>query len=124
MKKNATTKKAAKNDLDAFDWAALDAMTDEEVHAAALADPDAQPLTEERLARLKPVSHARTVRMKLHLTQEQFAERYGIPLSTLRDWEQYRTEPDRAAQSYIEAIAAFPEGIAEALAKRRQREPA
>jgi putative transcriptional regulator len=109
---------------DETDWAAFNAMTDEEVHAAALADPDAQPLTEEQLARLKPVSRAKIVRMKLHLTQEQFAERYGIPLSTLRDWEQYRTEPDRAAQSYIEAIAAFPEGIAEVLAKRRQPQPA
>jgi putative transcriptional regulator len=109
---------------DETDWAAFDAMTDEEVHAAALADPDAQPLTEEQLARLKPVSRAKIVRMKLHLIQKQFAERYGIPLSTLRDWEQYRTEPDRAAQSYIEAIAAFPEGIAEALAKRRERQRA
>ena len=27
------------------DWARLDAMTDEEVVAAALSDPDAQPLT-------------------------------------------------------------------------------
>jgi putative transcriptional regulator len=62
--------------------------------------------------------------MKLHLTQEQFAERYGIPLSTLRDWERYRSEPDQAAQSYIEAIAAFPEGIAEALRKRRELQPA
>jgi putative transcriptional regulator len=33
------------------DWAALDAMTDEEVEAAALADPDNPPLTEEQLAR-------------------------------------------------------------------------
>jgi putative transcriptional regulator len=124
MKRNVITKKTAKDDLDAFDWAAFDALTDEEVHAAAIADPDAQPLTEEQLARLKPVSRAKIVRVKLHLTQEQFAERYGIPLSTLRDWEQYRTEPDRAAQSYIEAIAAFPEGIAEALAKRRERQHA
>jgi putative transcriptional regulator len=109
---------------DETDWTRLDAMTDEEVHAAALADPYPQPLTEEQLARLKPISRAKIVRMKLQLTQEQFAGRYSIPLSTLRDWEQYRTEPDRAAQSYIEAIDAFPEGIAEALAKRRQPQPA
>ena len=34
-----------------FDWSAADALTEEEIHAAALADPDARPLTEERLAR-------------------------------------------------------------------------
>jgi hypothetical protein len=26
-----------------FDWSSSDALTDDEVHAAALADPDAQP---------------------------------------------------------------------------------
>ena len=36
-------------------WSRFDALTDEEAHAAALADPDAQPLTEERLARMKRV---------------------------------------------------------------------
>jgi putative transcriptional regulator len=115
VKKSATTKKIAKGVLDTFDWAAFDAMTDEEVHTAALADPDAQPLTDEQLARMKPFSPAKRVRMKLRLTQEQFAKRYGIPLSTLRDWEQYRTEPDQAARSYIKAIEALPEIIAQAL---------
>jgi putative transcriptional regulator len=125
MKKNATTNKPVKNALDTFDWAALDAMTDEEVHAAALADPDAQPLTDEQLARMKPFSRVKRLRIKLRLTQEQFAKRYGIPLSTLRDWEQYRTEPDQAAQSYICAIEAFPDIIAQALSKKgKHPEPA
>jgi hypothetical protein len=48
MNKDATTKKTAKSALDEFDWAAFDAMTDEEVHAAAFAGPDAQPMTEAR----------------------------------------------------------------------------
>jgi uncharacterized DUF497 family protein len=38
------------------DWARLDAMTDEEVVAAALSDPDAQPLTPEQLAKMGRVS--------------------------------------------------------------------
>ena len=124
MKKGATTKKAAKDVLDSFDWARLDAMTDEEVHAAALSDPDAQPLTEEQLAQMKPFSAAKRLRLNLRLTQEEFARTYGIPLSTLRDWEQYRTEPDQAAKSYIEAIEALPDAIAKALAKRRRPVPA
>jgi putative transcriptional regulator len=32
------------------DWARLDGMSDEEIRAAALSDPDAQPLTPEQLA--------------------------------------------------------------------------
>ena len=36
------------------DWERLASMSDEEVHAAALSDPDAQPLTEEQLAKMVP----------------------------------------------------------------------
>ena len=36
------------------DWDKLMNMTEEEIHAAALSDPDAQPLTEEQLARMVP----------------------------------------------------------------------
>jgi putative transcriptional regulator len=35
------------------DWARVNAMTDEEVLAAALSDPDAQPLNPEELAKMR-----------------------------------------------------------------------
>jgi putative transcriptional regulator len=38
---------------DNTDWARVNAMTDEEVMAAALSDPDAQPLTPEQLAKMR-----------------------------------------------------------------------
>ncbi len=38
------------------DYKEMRKMTDEEVHEAALSDPDAQPLTEEELKKLKPVN--------------------------------------------------------------------
>jgi len=34
------------------DWEAVRALTEEEIHEAALSDPDAQPLTEEELEQL------------------------------------------------------------------------
>ena len=76
------------------DWARFDAMTDADVHAAALADPDAQPLTEAAVARMTPVPRTKTLRWALGLTQEAFAARYQMPLGTLRDWEQGWAEPD------------------------------
>ena len=93
------------------DWARLDAMTDEEVEAAALADPDAQPLTDEDLARMKRVPRTKTLRRALRLTQEEFSTRYHIPLGTLRDWEQGRCEPDQPARAYLTVIARDPEGV-------------
>ena len=90
-------------------------MTEEEVMNAALADPDAQPLSDEQLARMRRVSYAKHVRWKLGLSQEDFARRFGIPIGTLRDWEQHRTKPDAAAESYLKVIAKNPKAVAKAL---------
>ena len=103
------------------DWERLRAMTDEEVMAAALADPDAQPLTEADLARMKRVPWAKTLRRALGLTQEEFATRYHIPMGTLRDWEQGRSEPDQPARAYLAVIAGDPEGVSRTLAAARPR---
>jgi putative transcriptional regulator len=88
--------------------ARLDAMTEEGIMAAALADPDAQPLTEEDLSRMKRVSRVKTIRHAAELTQEEFSKRYRIPLGTLRDWEQGRSEPAPTAEAYLMLIAYDP----------------
>jgi putative transcriptional regulator len=97
-------------------------MTDEEVHAAALNDPDAQPLTDEAMAGMRRVPRARTLRRALGLTQEEFAARYQIPIGTLRDWEQGRAEPDQPARAYLKAIAGNPDAVRQAL-RAAAREP-
>jgi putative transcriptional regulator len=103
---------------DPTDWARVDAVTEEQVEAAALADPDARPMTPEERAKARRVPRIRTLRRALALTQEEFAARYHIPLGTLRDWEQGRTEPDQPARAYIKVIASDPEGVSRALAGR------
>jgi putative transcriptional regulator len=90
-------------------------MTDEEVMAAALSDPDAQPLTADDLKRMKRVARAKIVRQALGLTQEEFAARFRIPLGTLRDWEQGVAEPDAAAKAYLQVIARNPKAVIDAL---------
>src|SRR5215472_12175901 len=79
------------------DWSRADAMTDAEVHAAAMRDPDARPMTDQEFANAQPVPRARTLRQALGVTQEGFAARFQIPLNVLRDWEQGRAEPDQIA---------------------------
>lgn len=46
----------------------------------------------------------RPIRAQLGLTQEEFARRFQIPVASLRDWEQGRRQPDRAAQAYLKVI--------------------
>jgi len=94
-------------------------MTEEEVEAAAWADPDARPFTDEERAKVKRVPRIKTLRRALRLTQEEFAARYKIPLGTLRDWEQGRSEPDQPARAYLHVIAHDPEGVRRALQARK-----
>ena len=115
MNDDSTTKKTARTKTLQHDWSALDAMAAEEKHAAALSDPDAQPLTEERMQRMKRVPRAKTLRRALGLSQEEFAARFHIPIGTLRDWEQGRAEPDQAARAYLKVIATAPDGVRQAL---------
>jgi putative transcriptional regulator len=97
--------------------------TDDEILAAALSDPDNPPLTPERLARMTRVPRVRTLRRALALTQEEFAARFHIPLGTLRDWEQGRTQPDQPTQAYLKVIARDPEGVRRALEPRPEPSP-
>jgi putative transcriptional regulator len=90
-------------------------MTDAEVMAAARSDPDAKPFTSAQLAQMKHTPRAKLIRRALGLTQEEFAQRFHIPLGTLRDWEQGATEPDQAAQAYLTVIARAPKAVSKAL---------
>lgn len=90
-------------------------MTEADIAAAAQADPDARPMTEAEFQAARRVPRVKTMRRALGLTQEEFAARYQVPLGTLRDWEQGRTEPDQPAKAYLTVIARDPEGVRRAL---------
>ena len=79
--------------------------------AAAARSRRAAAHAESDFARLRRVPRVKTLRRALGLTQEEFAARYHIPLGTLRDWEQGRTEPDQPARAYLRVIARNPEGV-------------
>jgi putative transcriptional regulator len=97
------------------DWSRLEAMSEAEMHAAALRDPDATPLSDADMDRMRRTPRARIVRRALGLSQEAFADQYRIPIGTLRDWEQGRCEPDQAARAYLMVIARAPDMVREAL---------
>src|SRR5258705_147557 len=109
-----TTPKTSKHD-----WSRFDAMIETERHAAALADPDAQPLTPEDFKRMKRTPQAKIIRRALGLSQEDFSLRFHIPLGTLRDWEQGRKDPDAAARAYLIVIGRNPDAVLEALEQAR-----
>jgi putative transcriptional regulator len=100
-----------------MDWAKFDAMSDEEAIARALTDPDNLPVTSEGRKHMRPRPRAYIIRRALQMTQEAFSEAFRIPIGTLRDWEQGRTEPDQANRAYLKVIAVDPEFVKQALAQ-------
>jgi putative transcriptional regulator len=111
----ARRRPATKSARTKTDWRAFDALTDEEVEAAARSDPDAQPLTDADMKRMKRTPQVKIIRRALKLSQEEFAACFRIPIGTLRDWEQGRVEPDQAARAYLMVIARNPKAVREAL---------
>jgi putative transcriptional regulator len=102
------------------DWARVDAMTEDEIEANALSDPDNPPLSAAELDRMRPIPNPKQIRHRLHLTQAQFAARFQVPLGTLRDWEQGVREPDRAAKTLLRVIDHDPEAVVRALQKHER----
>ncbi|WGI21812.1 helix-turn-helix domain-containing protein [Amylibacter sp. IMCC11727] len=56
------------------------------------------------------------IRKRLKLSQAAFAERYCLPVGTIRDWEQERRSPDRAALVLLSIIDRNPDVVADTLA--------
>lgn len=55
------------------------------------------------------------IRRKQGLSQAAFAARFGLAESAIRDWEQQRRQPDRAAVLLLKVIERSPEIVAEAV---------
>lgn len=71
-------------------------------------------ITDELLSRMRPMALAKRARAVTGLTQSAFCERFGIPLTCQRDWEQGRSEPPEATASYLKAILHAPDAVAAA----------
>jgi putative transcriptional regulator len=97
------------------DWSRFEAMTEAERHAAALNDPDAQPLSPDHMASMKRTPQVRVIRRALQRSQDEFSARFNSPIGTLRDWEQGRKAPDAAARAYLVVIGRNPDAVTQAL---------
>jgi putative transcriptional regulator len=95
------------------DRAKLDATTEADIRRHMIEDgedPAAEP-------HFQPPVVARDVRKKLGLTQMAFASLLGIPVATLRNWEQNRFMIEPAAQALLRVIDREPEAALRALGR-------
>ena len=72
------------------DWSRADAADERELVRQKAAD-DAE-------TRADAAAWTRDLRARLHLTQDTFAARLGVPVATVRNWEQGKRQPRGAAR--------------------------
>jgi len=59
----------------------------------------------------------RDLRRRARLTQQEFAARLGVPVDTIRNWEQGKRMPRGPARALLAVIAHAPETVFAALAR-------
>lgn len=57
----------------------------------------------------------RKIRVKLGLTQQAFAAKFGFSINTLRHWEQGKRVPEGPTRAYLLVIARAPKAVQRAL---------
>ena len=57
----------------------------------------------------------KAIRMRLDMTQEEFAGRFGFSVNTLRHWEQGSRQPEGPTRAYLLVIERAPKAVQKAL---------
>ncbi len=98
----------------AVDLAKIAATTEEDIRRHQIEDgedPDAS------LPAFRPVPNVRAIRARLQMTQEAFAKAISVPVATVRNWEQSRTNMDPAVRSLLRVVEREPDAALRALAE-------
>ena len=70
-------------------------------------------------ARTEDASYARVVRGRTGLTQAAFAARIGVPVETVRNWEQGKRSPRGPARALLKVIEEAPDAAFAVLGGKR-----
>jgi putative transcriptional regulator len=70
-------------------------------------------------ARAREASYARNVRGQTGLTQAAFAAQIGVPVETVRNWEQGKRSPRGPARALLKVIEQAPDAAFAVLGKMR-----
>ena len=96
------------------DRARVAATTDADIRRHQIEDGE-DP--EAPLPPFRSVPNVRAIRTQLQMTQEAFAKAIGVPVATVRNWEQFRTGMDPAVLSLLRVVQREPDAALRALAE-------
>ena len=111
--------------LSKVDWAKVSRTTEKQIVAQIAADRDTGAIFSDaelaRARRVVPLTTARNVkslRRRLGLSQQQFADRYGFSVETIRNYEQGHRQPTGPARVLLQVIASEPDAVTRALSRK------
>lgn len=110
--------------LSKVDWSRVARTSDRQIAAQIEADKETAPVfTDAELKRARRVvpANARSVkslRQRLGLSQQQFADRYGFSVETIRNYEQGHRRPTGPARVLLQVIASEPDAVTRALSRK------
>jgi putative transcriptional regulator len=93
----------------------VEILPDGAERAVAAPLPNAPELAK---ARTTDAAYARSIRAATKLTQAEFAARIGVPLETVRNWEQGKRSPRGPARALLKVIETAPALAFQALSGR------
>ena len=97
------------------DWSRVDATTEEEIKAQ-IAEDDTEAMRDA-------AAYARGVRERVGLSQTAFARRIGVPVATVRNWEQGKRSPRGPARALLRLLHVRPELAREMEARQEPPQP-
>jgi len=89
-------------------WKRFDTTTEAEIIRHAAED--------DTRAQEDAAAWARRVRQRVGLSQSEFARRIGVPVATVRNWEQGKRSPHGAARALLRVLDRIPKAVIAALA--------
>jgi putative transcriptional regulator len=95
------------------DRARIAAATEENIRRHQVEDGEDPDVP---LPPFRPAPDVRAIRTQLGMTQEAVAKAIGVPLATVRNWEQSRTGMDPAIRSLLRVVEREPNAALRALA--------
>jgi DNA-binding transcriptional regulator YiaG len=99
------------------DFLCVNSMSDLALAVPQAADePLVHRLDGRHAWRLPSAADVRAIRDKLELSQSQFANRFGLSVRAVREWEQGRRQPEAPARILLLLIASRPNVVDEVLA--------
>ena len=103
------------------DWHKVKSMSERQILSAAKSDHDAKPLSAAQPKKFKRVNppkeiDVKSIRNKLHLSQDKFAAYFGVNTRTIQEWEQHRRKPTATARNFLKVIEKEPKAVLRALA--------